>query len=350
MKEIEISNKVLGKEKPTFIVAEIGANQNNNVEDIKKIVKVAKECGVDAVKFQTYTSEELLADKERVITWGKKGKEKTQTIADMFDEIKFDRDKHREVFEYAKSLGLIVFSTPFSVDGVRFLNSLNVPCFKVASSDVNYVDMLIEIAKTNKPVILSLGKCSLSEADKAISLLQENGCENLILMHCVAQYPSPMNEMNLKIIESLKIMYPECIIGFSDHSVGITAAIGAVALGARVIEKHFTLDKNLEGPDHWFSMNPIEMKEMVTEIRNLEMAMGSSRKRVLPCEKKEKEVSTRSLVINKDIKNGEQVRKEDLDMLRPGWGISPFDKDKVVGLKVTKDLNKGTVLTWDCFK
>lgn len=350
MKEIKISNRILSNEKPTFIIAEIGANQNNNIEDIKRIVKTAKECGVDAVKFQTYTAEELLTDRERIITWGKKGKEKSQTIANMFDEIKFDRDKHKEIFSYAKSLGLIVFSTPFSVDGVNFLNGLNVPCFKVASSDVNYTDMLVEIAKTKKPVILSLGKCSLSEADRAISLLQESGCEELILMHCVAQYPSPMDEMNLKVIESLKVMYPECLIGFSDHSIGITAAIGAVALGARVIEKHFTLDKNLDGPDHWFSMDPVEMKSLVSEIRNLESAMGSSRKRVLSCEQTEKEVSTRSLVINRNIKNGEQVKADDLVMLRPGWGISPFDKEKVIGLKVTKNINKGTVLTWDCFK
>ncbi|KYH34823.1 N,N'-diacetyllegionaminic acid synthase [Clostridium tepidiprofundi DSM 19306] len=350
MKEFTILNKNIGGNSPVFIVAEIGANHNGNVELAKKMVKVAADCGVDAVKFQTYTSEELLADKDRIITWGNEEYRKSEPIGEMFDRLALPRKVHKEVFDYARRLGVIPFSTPFSVEGLHFLESLGVPCVKVAASDVNFLDMLKEISKINKPVMLSLGKCTLSEADRAISTLLNGGCDKIVIMHCVSQYPSPMNEMNLKVIESLKVLYPECIIGFSDHSVGITATLGAVALGAKVIEKHFTLDRKMLGPDHWFSMDPTDMKDLVTEIRNLEVAMGHPRKRVLECELDEKLKSTRSLVLRKSIKEGERITEDHLKMLRPGWGIQPYDKEKIIGMRVNRNLETNTVLKWEYLK
>ncbi|BDM62929.1 hypothetical protein NFHSH190041_03810 [Shewanella sp. NFH-SH190041] len=347
---IKDNNEMISKNDKAFIVAEIGANHNNNVEDIKKTIAAAKECGVDAVKFQTYTAEELVADVDRIVITGKSGSEKSQTIAQLFNDVKLDRKHHKELFDYANSLGLIVFSTPFSVDGVRFLDALGVPCFKVASSDVNYTDMLIEIAKTKKPVIISLGKCGIDDADRAIRLLEQHGCPEIIIMHCVAQYPSPMDEMNLNIISTLKSMYPDYQIGFSDHSLGITASLGAVVLGAKVIEKHFTTDKALDGPDHWFSMDPADMKSLVNEIRNMEIALGTSRKSVLPCEVQERINSTRSLVLNRSMKKGECIKESDLAMLRPGWGISPFDKEKIIGMAINQDLSDKTVLEWKYFQ
>lgn len=350
MKEFNIFKNKVQKNIPCFIVAEIGANHNGNVELAKEMVKAASECGVDAVKFQTYSAEELLADKDRIITWGSEGAEESEPIGQMFDRISLPRNVHEEIFKYAKSLDVIPFSTPFSIDGLYFLESLDVPCIKVAASDINYIDMLKELTKINKPVMLSLGKCTLSEADKAISILLDGGCNKIVIMHCVSQYPSPIEEMNLRVIQSLKIMYPECIIGFSDHSMGMTAALGAVALGAKVIEKHFTLDKNLIGPDHWFSMNPDEMKSLVREIRNLEAAMGNSRKRVLNCEVDEKVKSTRSLVLRKNMRKGEKITENHLKMVRPGWGIEPYDKEKIIGMRVNRDLSLNTVLKWEYLK
>lgn len=346
---IKVSEKEIGGNK-TFIVAEIGANHNNDITTIKKIIDKAKECGVDAVKFQTYTARDLLVDYDRVLEYESNGVIKNKSIGALFDELALPRQWHEEIFQYAKKQGLIAFSTPFSIDGVRFLNEINVPIFKVAASDVNYVDMLIELSKHNKPIILSLGKCTLSEADRAIEILKSNGVKQLIIMHCVSKYPSPMEEMNLNVIKSLKVLYPDLIIGFSDHSTGITASLGAVALGAKVIEKHFTLDKTLEGPDHWFSMDPSEMKSLVDGIRDLEKAFGDSRKRVLECEKDEREKSIRSLVIKNSKKAGETIEEEDLLMLRPGYGISPFDKDKVIGMKLSNDKNSMSVLQWKDFK
>ena len=343
---IKIENKIISNDSPTFIIAEIGANHNGDLALAKRSIDAAFICGVDAVKFQTYTTNELLSNKEGIVVYGKNGNEITETVEEMFDKVTFKREFHKEIFDYATSKGLICFSTPFSLQGVEFLEQLNNPIYKIASSDVNYVDMLEVIGATKKPVFLSTGKCTLSDMDMAINLLQNSGTTDLCILHCIANYPSKMENMNLNVIKTLKQMYPECIIGFSDHSLGITASLGAVCFGAKIIEKHFTIDKNLEGPDHWFSMDPTDMKNLVSEIRNLEMAFGTQRKFLAQNELPEKHWATRSLHINKDLKAGDTINKEDLDMLRPGYGISPFDRDKIIGIKLAKDIKKGTVLEW----
>lgn len=347
---IKIGSKIISNDSPTFIIAEVGANHNGDLELAKKSIDAAFLCGVDAVKFQTYTTEELLSNEEGIIGYGKKENIKVETLKELFDRISLKRIFHKEIYDYANDKGLICFSTPFSVEGVNFLEELDNPIYKIASSDVNYVDMLEVIGATKKPVFLSTGKCTLSDMDMAIELLQKSGTTDLCLLHCIANYPSKMENMNLNVIKTLKQMYPECIIGFSDHSLGITASLGAVCFGAKIIEKHFTIDKNLDGPDHWFSMDPNDMKNLVTEIRNLEVAFGTQRKFLSQNEVPEKHWATRSLHVNKNLKAGDIINKEDLDMLRPGYGISPFDKEKVIGIKIEKDIKKGTVLEWNYFK
>lgn len=346
---MKIDKYNISSQNPTFIVAEIGANHNNDLELIKKTIDAAAECGVNAVKFQTYTSQELLSDYERLITYGNE-KPITEPIGEMFDKLSLKREWHEEIFEYANNKGLVAFSTPFSIDGASFLNDLNVPCFKIAASDVNFLKMLDYIGSLKKPVMLSLGKCTIAEADEAVNTLEKAGCSDLVIMHCVAQYPSPMEDMNLRIIETLKLQYPDKVIGFSDHTTGITAAIGAVVLGARVIEKHFTLDKKLEGPDHWFSMDPTEIKALVSAIRDIELALGSSRKQVAKSEVKERDTSIRSIVLNKDLICGDKISEKDLKFTRPGWGIAPSDLEKIIGLKINQGLSKNTVLEWKYFK
>lgn len=342
---IKIEDRIISNDSPAFIIAEVGANHNGDLKLAKKCIDAAALCGVDAVKFQTYTTEELLSHKEAIVTIGQNG-EITQTLKELFDNVTLKREIHKEIYDYAKSKGLICFSTPFSVEGVAFLEELDNPIYKIASSDVNYVDMLEVIGATKKPVFLSTGKCTLPEMDMAIELLQKSGTTDLCLLHCVANYPSKMENMNLNVIKTLKQMYPEFIIGFSDHSLGITASLGAVCFGAKIIEKHFTIDKNLDGPDHWFSMDPNDMKNLVIGIRDLEVAFGTQRKILAQNEVPEKYWATRSLHINKDLKAEDIINKEDLDMLRPGYGISPFDRDKVIGIKLAKDIEKGTVLEW----
>ncbi|MGD9553990.1 MAG: N-acetylneuraminate synthase family protein [Arcobacteraceae bacterium] len=343
---IKISNKIISNDNPTFIIAEVGANHNGDLQLAKESIDAALLCGVDAVKFQTYTTEELLSNKDGIVVYGKEGKEVSETVEEMFDKVTLKREFHKEIFDYARSKGLICFSTPFSLQGVEFLEQLNNPIYKIASSDVNYVDMLEVIGATKKPVFLSTGKCTLSDMDMAVNLLYNSGTTDLCLLHCIANYPSKMENMNLNVIKTLKQMYPECIIGFSDHSLGITASLGAVCFGAKIIEKHFTVDKNLDGPDHWFSMDPTDMKNLVSEIRNLEVAFGTQKKVLNLCEEPDKHWATRSLHINKDLKAGDIINKEDLDMLRPGYGISPFDRDKVIGIKLAKDIKQGSILEW----
>ncbi len=202
----KIGKKEIGLNRPAYIVAEIGANHNGDPALAKKTIEAAVKCGVDAVKFQTYTAKELVADLDRIVVSGPEGNKTSERIEEMFNRIALKREFHKEVFDYAKEFGLEVFSSPFSIDGVDFLNKLNVPCFKIAASDVDYLDLLVEVAKTDKPVMISLGKCSIGEGDMAISTLQDNGCSQIVIMHCVSQYPSQMKDMNLSVIKSLKIL------------------------------------------------------------------------------------------------------------------------------------------------
>lgn len=347
---IKINNKIISDKSPVFIVAEIGANHNGELNLAKESIDAACECGVDAVKFQTYTCDELLSNKDDLISYHQHSGEITQSLKKMFDMVMLKREFHAKIFEYAKKKGIICFSTPFSVEATEFLENLDNPIYKIASSDINYTFMLECIAKTKKPVFLSTGKCTLSELDKAINLLEFSGVKQLCLLHCVANYPSKMQDMNLNLIKTLKQLYPQSIVGFSDHSLGITATLGAVCFGAKIIEKHFTLDKTLNGPDHWFSMDPNDMKNIVSEVRNLECAFGDGRKILRGDEIDEKYASTRSLHANKDLKAGEKITRNDITMLRPGYGISPFDLPKILGISLRKDIKKGEVLEWKHFQ
>ena len=343
-----LRERPVGNGASTFIVAEIGANHNGDAALAAEMIRVAAGIGVDAIKLQTYTADCLLADKERVITWGAPGREKQESVGCMFDRLALPLECYPSLFAEAERLGLIAFSTPFSVELARFLAPL-VPCFKVASSDVTYYDLLGALGGYKKPVLLSTGKSTLGEIDDAVNTLLATGVSDIALLHCVAQYPAPINEMNLRTIPALSSLYPNCVIGLSDHSEGITASLGAVALGARVIEKHFTLDKNLDGPDHWFSADPAEMKNLVTEVRRLESASGESRKTILPCEQIERMTSTRSLVLAKDVAVGEQLTEGHLKVVRPGWGIHPREKPNIIGLRTRLSLMAGTVLKWEHF-
>lgn len=348
---ISIGGRLIGPGLPAFIVAEIGANHNGDRKLALEMVHAAAEAGVDAVKFQLYTSRELLADRHRVISWGPPGREVREPISDMFDRLSLARDAFADLFDAARKLGLIAFATPFSEEGIEFLSQLDVPAFKVASSDVAHLDFLRAMARTGKPILLSVGKSTLGEADRAVQeILRVQGEPNLAVLHCVASYPAPWEELNLRFIQTLALLYPRCVVGFSDHSIGDVGAVGAVALGACIIEKHFTLDRAMEGPDHWFSADPAEMASLVRDVRALEQALGSSGKDVTSTETVERKTSTRSLVLRVPVAAGTALREEHLKVVRPGWGIHPHDKEKVLGLRVTQDLPEDTVLEWKHFR
>lgn len=344
--KFKVRGKLIGDSHDCFIIAEIGANHDGDPEKARQIIDQVADAGADAVKFQTYSAQELLVDPDRKITWGKKDKLKTETIGDLFDRVALPRKDHKSLFDYASSKGLIAFSTPFSIDSANFLNDLDVPLWKVASSDVRDKFLLDNLIQTGKPIIMSTGKSFMWEISRAVELIRRNNIPFAIL-HCVAQYPAPFADLNLATISAFRRFFPDAVVGFSDHSQGITAALGAVSLGAKIIERHVTYDNNGDGPDHWFSSSPSEFKKLCQEIRNLERSLGTVRSGIFKSEEKEREFSVKSLVIKSSLKVGDLIYEENLEAKRPGHGIDPFDAKKVIGMKVNCNLKKGSVLTWD---
>jgi sialic acid synthase SpsE len=347
---IAAGTRRIGAGEPVFIVAEVGANHDGDVTTAHRLVDIAADGGADAVKFQTYTAAELVADGDREIVWGPAAAQRRERIGALFDRLALPRAAHAELFAHARERGLIPFSTPFSPGGVAFLAELGVALLKIASSDIAYADLLDAAAEADIPVVLSSGKSRLGEVDDAVERLSTGGAAGIALLHCVAQYPAPLNEMHLRTIPALAAMYPRCPIGLSDHSVGAVAALGAVALGAAIVERHITFDRAAEGPDHWFSDGPDELAALVNDIRALEAALGTPGKHVQASERHERRVSTRSLVLARPVAAGTPLCSEDLQVLRPGWGIHPGDYEKVLGLRPTRALRSGEVLTWEHFR
>jgi sialic acid synthase SpsE len=344
-----VEDRPVGGQAPCFIVAEIGANHDGDPTRAMELIEMAASAGADAVKFQTYTASELVADPDRVLSWGREGYERQDTIGALFDRVSLPRQAHKDLFDFAKTKGLVAFSTPFSLDGVDFLNSLNVPLWKVASSDVRDKRLLEYISSKAKPVILSTGKSLLQETARAVDILRSHSIPFAVL-HCLAQYPAPMEEVSLSTIPAFQGIFPDAVVGFSDHTIGITAALGAVALGAKILERHVTYDVGAEGPDHWFSSPPSEFAQLCQEVRRLEVAMRGVRTGILPSEAREREVSVKSLILRVGLKAGDFIRPEHLEAKRPGYGIDPFDEDKVIGMIVHRDLPSGSVLTWEALK
>jgi N,N'-diacetyllegionaminate synthase len=332
------------------VLPEIGANHDGSREKLLQMVQAVAAAGARLVKFQFYTAEELVSDPDRVILVGSPGQTREETVGSMFGRLAVSRELMREAFAAARAAGLVPLATPFSEAGADFLAELGTPAFKVASSDVNHLPFLRHLAGFGKPILLSVGKATLAEVDEAVETLEEAGCRELALLHCVASYPSPMEDMNLRVIPSLAVTYPECVVGFSDHSLGLTASVAAAAMGASVVEKHVTLSRQDAGPDHWFSLEMDELSDLVVATRDVWLAMGSSRKRVLPSEAAGRVKGIRSLVTRRGLKAGEIIKPADLVILRPGGGIAPKHLVHVQGMKVGRDVAPGVPLCWEDFQ
>jgi N,N'-diacetyllegionaminate synthase len=342
-----IGSRQVGGGAPPFVIAEIGANHDGDVAKAHRLVDACADAGAEAVKFQTYTAAELLADGDRMIRWGRAGHEVAEAVGPMFDRLALPRSAHAELFAHAKERGMLAFSTPFSLDALEFLVGLGVPALKIASSDVNWPALLRAAGASGLPVIFSRGKSTLGELDAAMQALRAGGARDIALLHCLAQYPAPSEEMNLRAIGTLASLYPDVVVGLSDHSVGTVAAVAAVALGAEVIEKHVTLDTDDTGPDHWFSADPDELHRLIASVREAHAMRGDGTIGIAPCEAHERHTSVRSLVVRHPLAAGTIVTADDLVALRPGWGIAPIDEDKVIGRRVREATPEGTVLTWD---
>jgi sialic acid synthase SpsE len=335
---------------PTLVVAEVGANHDGDVERAHALIDAFAAAGAKALKFQTYTAAELVADPERPLKWDSAGDVREEPIGELFDRLSLPRDAMPELFAHARELGVAAFSTPFSPSAAEQIAAAGAAALKVSSADISYTDLLVACANTGLPVIASTGKATVGEVDQAVAELEGAGAATIALLHCVATYPAPPDELNLRAIETLRLSYPACVVGFSDHSLGTACTLAAVAGGARIIEKHVTYDSRAEGPDHAFSLEPEAFGQLVRDVETVDAALGTTRRGVRPSEEHERHVSTRSLVAGRDLPAGSAIDPDALVVLRPGWGIHPHDRDKVAGLAPPRDIPAGTVLTWDLLK
>ena len=331
------------KNKNVFIIAEIGVNHNGSVELAKKMIKSASECGVDAVKFQTFNSEDLVTENAKTAGYQEKNTNENSQLK-MLKKLELTFDNFKELKDYALKNNVMFISSPFDIKSVNLLEKLDVPLYKLGSGELTNFELIDKVQKTNKPLIISTGMATLDEIKETYHYIENK--DNLIILHCITGYPTSFEEANLNFIKTLQKEF-DVPIGFSDHSPGIELPIAAVALGACVVEKHFTLDKNLEGPDHKASLNPKEFKAMVDAIRNVEVAMGDGVRKFTDNELEIKKVARKSIVLNQDVKKGSILQREMLSIKRPGTGIPPKNIDEIIGKTVIKDLNKNHVLKWD---
>lgn len=328
----------------TYIIAEISANHNGSIERAEAIIRAASDAGADAVKLQTYTADTMTIPCDNEYFRIKGTLWEGRTLHDLYQEASMPWEWQLRLKTLADDLGMDCFSTPFDVTAVDFLEKMDVPCHKVASFEVVDIPLLKKIASTGKPVIMSTGMASLAEIDEAVTTLRENGTSDLALLKCTSAYPAPPEEANLRTIPHLAQTF-NCVAGLSDHTLGSAVAVGAVAVGARIVEKHFTLARADGGPDGAFSMEPHEFKQMVQDIRTVEKALGTVCYDLTP-KQKENKVFRRSLFVVKDMKAGEVFTEENVRSIRPGYGVAPKFLCDFLGRKATVSIPKGTPLSW----
>ncbi|WP_428026078.1 N-acetylneuraminate synthase [Arcobacter sp.] len=328
-----------------FIIAEAGVNHNGSVELAKRLIDVASESGADAVKFQTFKAEKLVSKHAQKADYQKETTDKNESQFDMIKKLELDMDTHKQLIAYCKTKNIIFLSTPFDHDSIELLNDLGLEIFKIPSGEITNLPYLRDIGKLDKKVILSTGMTDIGEIEDALDVLIAAGTkkENITVLHANTEYPTPMEDVNLKAMVTIGNTF-DIAFGYSDHTLGIEVDIAAVAMGACCIEKHFTLDKNMEGPDHKASLEPDELKAMVKAIRNIELALGSCVKKPSNSEIPNMQIARKSIVAKMDIKKGELLYENNLAIKRPGNGINPMRWDEIVGSIATKDYKEDELI------
>jgi len=331
--------------KKVFIIAEAGVNHNGSIELAKKLIDIAVEAGVDAVKFQTFKAEKLVSKNAQKAEYQKKTTDAQESQFDMIKKLELDLNTHKELISYCKTKNIMFLSTPFDHDSIELLNDLGLEIFKIPSGEITNLPYLRHIGKLDKKVILSTGMADIGEIEDALDILISSGTkkENITVLHANTMYPTPMEDVNLKAMVTIGNTF-DIAFGYSDHTLGIEVDIAAVAMGASCIEKHFTLDKTMEGPDHKASLEPDELKAMVKAIRNIELALGSSVKKPSKSEMPNMQVARKSIVASCHIKKGEVLSEKNITVKRPGNGISPMRWDEVMGTVASKDYNEDELI------
>ena len=344
-KRIQIDGKWIGEGERTYIVAEVSANHLQNYDRAEAIIRAAAEAGADAVKLQTYTPDTITLDCDNdyfQITQGTIWD--GTTLHKLYEEAYTPWEWQPRLMEYANGLGLECFSSPFDATAVDFMKEMDMPAYKVASFEINDIPLIRKIAGLGKPVILATGIAYLEDMERALQVCKEEGNEQVVLLKCTSAYPSPYEEMNLKVIPNMAQVF-DCITGLSDHSMGTAAAVASVALGAKMVEKHLTLSRADGGPDGAFSMEPDEFKKMVDEIRIVEKALGKVTYELSEKQKRSRE-DGRSLFVVKNMKEGEIFTEENVRSIRPAFGLHTMYLDEIMGKRARTDISKGTPLDW----
>ena len=346
MKKINVDGKTIGNECPFYIIAEAGANHEGQLDKALQLIDAALEAGVDAIKFQNYTASKLTT-KTAQKYWDDGNKNESQF--DVFEKLdKLSNEDWKKIFDYAKQKGITCFSTPFDMDSVDLLESFNVPAYKIASADITHIPLIKKIASKKKPIFMSTGMASLSEIHDAISTIQNEGNNEIILMHCITSYPTKPEDANLEMINKLDQEFPECVIGYSDHTLGTEIAALSVFYGSTCIEKHFTFDKNLKiSRDHRLSLTPDDFKELKNKINLIKISRGSEIEDHIEVESDAVKYARRSIVSKSSISKGTKITEDMVDVKRPGTGISPKYFSKIIGCKTIKDIPEDSTINWD---
>ncbi|MCK5082286.1 MAG: pseudaminic acid synthase [Candidatus Omnitrophica bacterium] len=345
---VQLDNQFVGFENPCYIIAEIGSNHNRDFDTARALIDVAKESGCNAVKFQSYTADGLYSKFTPRISEMEDRSHPGETPYELIKRVQMPVDWHQPLSEYCQKAGITFCSTPFDESMVDILEGVNIPFYKVSSYDITFYPMLVKIARTGKPVILSTGNSDMKDIEAAVDILKDNGCVELVLLHCVSQYPAVYEDMNLKCIETLRNKF-DCLVGLSDHTMDSLCGIMAVSLGVSIIEKHITLDRKTFGPDHPFALEPDQLKEYVAAVRNAETILGDGVKSVCSSEQENHKIGRRSIIAAENIKKGEEFTREKLVIKRPAMGIHPRDLNEVIGKRAKKDILKDYWITQDCF-
>lgn len=345
---IKFGDKEIKNYSIPYIVAEIGSNHNGDMELAKKIIKSASECGADAVKFQSWDPQSLISkiEYDNNQSYDDSPKKHFGSLREMVERYYLREEQHFELKEYCDKLEIEFCSTPFSKKEVDLLINLDVPFLKVASMDINNLELLKYIANQGKPVVLSTGMSTLGEIEKAVKVIEDQGNNKIVILHCISIYPPKYEDINLKNIEMLQKAFPYPI-GFSDHTIGFSIPLAAVALGSCFIEKHFTINRDLPGWDHEISADPNELRIISEESKNIVKAIGSFKRTVSKAEKEKIRKFRRSIVMNREMKAGEKIELKDLNFKRPGEGIRPDEVKYVIGRKLNRDKKFDEVLNWE---
>lgn len=347
MISFKIGNKNIGTNHKPFIIAEMSGNHNGDIKRALELVKAAADAGADALKLQTYTADTITMNHRGGLfdITDKNSLWMGRNLYELYQEAHTPWEWHEAIFDYAKSLGMLAFSSPFDETAVDFLETLNVPAYKIASFESNHFPLLKKVAQTGKPILISSGTSKLNELYESVQYLKANGAKDIIIFKCTSTYPATPENTHLNTIPVFQSVFEDCVIGLSDHTMGIGASVAAVALGARVIEKHFTLRRADGGVDSDFSLEPEELKALVVETERAFLAMGNVQLNTQKAEEKSRQFK-RSIYVTKDIEAGEAFTTENIRVIRPGDGLHPKFWEQVLGTKAAQDWKRGTPLAW----